>query len=66
VLDVVVFLMIALAAAAVTALWAWRDHLVTHPLAARPSITVERAVDRWERLMIRIARNVPAMRHPAR
>ena len=64
-LQIVLFLLLAIGAAAAALVWAWHDHVVTHPWAVRPSGTVGRAVDRWELLMIRIARAVPVLRHPA-
>jgi hypothetical protein len=60
VIELLLLLMTALVAAVATGLWAWHDHLRTHPWAARPSGTVGRAVDRWERLTAR------AGAHPGR
>ena len=57
--ELVLFLVIAIATAAVTVVWAWHDHVVTHPWAARPSSGVERIVDRWEQTTLRMARPVP-------
>ena len=65
-LGIAIVIMIAVATAAVTTLWAWHDHVVTHPWAARPSGGVERAVDRWERLATRAARPVLAVRRTVR
>ena len=65
-IECALFLLAAVAVAVVTVLWAWHDHVVSHPWAARPSGVVERFVDRWERTMIHVARKVPAMRHPVR
>ena len=64
-LQAVLILLVAIGAAAVTALWAWIDHVRTHPQAVRPLLAVERFVGWWERLMIRAARSVPALRHPS-
>jgi hypothetical protein len=59
VFELVLFLLIAIGTAAVTMVWAWHDHVVTHPWAARPSSAVERIVDRWERATVRKTRPMP-------
>ncbi|QMU77189.1 hypothetical protein GXW83_17225 [Streptacidiphilus sp. PB12-B1b] len=64
--ELVVFFLIAIGSAAVTAVWAWHDHVVTHPWAARPSNTVERIVDRWERITVNAARPAAGMRQVSR
>ncbi|QMU70764.1 hypothetical protein [Streptacidiphilus sp. P02-A3a] len=56
--EVIVLLMIAVAAAAVAVLLAWHDHVVTHPRSARTSRRVEWIVDRWEQATARTARAV--------
>jgi len=64
VVEICVLLMIAVAVAGATVLWAWTDHLRTHPWVVRPHNGVQRAVDRWERLTARASQ--PTTRHPAR
>ena len=66
-IECALILLVAVVAAAVTGLWAWHDHVASHPgTSARAGSVVEKAVDRWERTMIHLARKVPAMRHPVR
>ncbi len=52
----VILLVIAVAIAVATVLWARHDHALTHPRPPRSGTRAEWIVDRWEQLTARAAR----------